>query len=216
MGLFDNPEYFRSIAEAAKQNNNSRASESLTIVEIPQTCLTEIVSSKELSKNLDEKLPSTPLLDEPTEIKVIESANGLLIVKIVLSTLFGSLINQSVVCFLAFGLIDLLEKSEEMKANSHQYAVNMIYCAVGVISALYYSLTLFIIWRPNRKLLLFVSIILFVQLIAFLIYIIGPSFLLNSQKQVELKTKISSAIMILFQLVSFVLVLYERNLIKKC
>ena len=232
MGLFDNPEYFR--ANAINENNSSTAHESLMIIESsPVNASNEnhqqesIKSSIEMigMKKYDEKMASTPLLCE----KGIENVNNeygckrsLLIVKIILTVIFGSLINQSVSFLLPFSLIQLSRDAE---------IIYWFFSIISGMSALSYSFFIYFIWRPKKKWLYLVSAILSTQLVLYGLYVgfkIRKYDNDHQNKTNETLSKISSylkdiqnsqtvvcdSILNVVQLISIILVFIETYLIK--
>jgi hypothetical protein len=222
MGLFDNPEYFR--ANAINENNSSTAHESLMIIESsPVNASNEnhqqesIKSSIEMigMKKYDEKMASTPLLCE----KGIENVNNeygckrsLLIVKIILTVIFGSLINQSVSFLLPFSLIQYINKKW----------IYLLFSIISGMSALSYSFFIYFIWRPKKKWLYLVSAILSTQLVSYGFYAyfkydefrIKTNETLSDYLEKKPQTVVSDSILLVVQLISIILVFIETYLIK--
>ena len=230
MGLFDNPEYFR--ANAIQEKQSSTAHDSLMIIESsPVNASREnrqesIKSSNELiaMKKYEEKMASTPLLCE----KAIENSNNeneykksLLIVQIILTVIFGGLINQSISYILANSLIkfkldDLNYKTDKINLF-YRALVYLIYSVIGGLSALSYSFFLYIIWRPKKRSLYLVIAILLTQLVAFGCYFFFNWFFYSGiyfQKQENYPLIVSDSIINAMQLISMILVFIEISLIK--
>jgi hypothetical protein len=237
MGLFDNPEYFR--ANAINENNSSTAHESLMIIESsPVNASNEnhqqesIKSSSEMigMKKYDEKMASTPLLCE----KGIENVNNeygckrsLLIVKIILTVIFGSLINQSVSFLLPFSLIQFNRQTD----MGNWRWIYLLYSIISGMSALSYSFFIYFIWRPKKKWLYLVSAILSAQLVLYGLYFIFKiNKYINDHKNktnetsttpsvyfkdiTNSQTIVCDSILNVVQLISIILVFIETRLIK--
>lgn len=201
MGLFDNPEYFRAnVADFSKEKSASSVHDSLVIKENSTNALTaqkqqlQQTSSNELimMTKYDDKLASTPLLCEKSKCTEIvksssvteqKSKKSLLIVKIILSVIFGNLINQSISYLFAIGLIKFINHTPNNNFTSTHSStpnkfsdvydiIEVIFFVFGFVSTLFYSLAVFWVWRPSRTSLIIVLVVSTTQLVIYGLHIL--------------------------------------------
>jgi hypothetical protein len=180
MGLFDNPEYFAANVEALKNveatepglityESTTKVVQNSSLIKTASSISINETQKVSISRNFNENFVLAPLLPEdhksPLSITTLQptAKNGSLIIKILLTLCFGSMINQCLIYSFAFTLINFVSNQKKP-----EYAIP--HCALGIIVPIGFVVMVYFIWRPTSKSIFIISSILLAQLILFSLY----------------------------------------------